>query len=116
MKTKKAIITEIKNEPVWFESLRTECNRIKEETGVTVNPLDYGLLMAVFNDRLGMPMIDDEYWNEEYKEILNKYKRLPLVKTVLKRYPELTIELLTTIDPYGSPNDIAYGVDMIGKR
>lgn len=116
MKTKTAIINEIQSSPEWFEELQTECKRIQKNTGVTVNPLDYGLLMAVFNDRLGMPMIDDEDWNEEYKEILNKYKRLPLVKTVLNRYPELTVELLSTIDLHGSPNDVAYGVDMIRKR
>lgn len=113
MKTKTAIINEIINAPEWFEELQTECKRIQKNTGVAVDPLDLGLLMAVFDDRLGMPMIDDETVNNEYKEIRDKFTQLPLVKAVLKRYPELQIKLLTMPDPYGSPNDVAYGVDMI---
>lgn len=116
MKTKTAIINEINNAPEWFKELQTECKRIQKNTGVTVDPLDYGLLLAVFDDRLGMPMIDDENVNKEYKEIRDKYTQLPLVMTVLKRYPELQIKLLTMPDPYGSPNEVAYGVDMIRKR
>lgn len=116
MKTKTAIINEIQTSPEWFEELQDECKRIQQDTGITVDPLDLGLIMAVYNDRLGMPLVRNDYYNDDCQKILDKAQNLPLIKTVMKRYPVLVLDLLTMVDPWDADHEIAYGLDMIKKQ
>lgn len=53
MRTKAAIINEIQENPELFAMLVAESQDVLRETGVKVDPIDLGLLQAVFADRLG---------------------------------------------------------------
>ena len=116
MRTKAAIIDEIMNEPIWFEELQEECAQIEEDTGVKVDPLDLGLLQAVYADRNGLKMIGDGPLDRKYQDVLDKYKQLSFVKTVLKRYPELEVQLQTMWDPEGSEAEVVIGIELIKRH
>lgn len=115
MRTKAAIIHEIQNAPEHLELLKQEAKNVELETTVKVDPIDLGLLQAVFADRLGFQEIRYVYYEQDYGDIIDKVKRLPYVQKILKKYPELDLALTTMIDPFDADHEFATGPELVLK-
>lgn len=113
MRTKSAIINEIQNTPELLELLKQEAKNVEVETSVKVDPIDLGLLQAVFADRLGFQEIRYVFYETDYEAIIDKVKRLPYVQKILKKYPELDLGLTTMIDPFDADHEYATGPELV---
>lgn len=113
MRTKAAIIDEIQNSPELLELLKQEAKNVEVETSVKVDPIDLGLLQAVFADRLGFQEIRNVFYESDYEAIIDKLKRLPYVQKILKKYPELDLALSTMIDPFDAEHEYATGPELV---
>lgn len=113
MRTKAAIIHEIQENPDLFQMLQEEAKNVEVETSVKVDPIDLGLLQAVFADRLGFQEIRYVFYETDYEAIIDKVKRLPYVQKILKKYPELDIALTTMIDPFDADHEYATGPELV---
>lgn len=115
MRTKAAIIHEIQEHPELLELLKQEAKNVEVETSVKVDPIDLGLLQAVFADRLGFQEIRYVYHEHDYEAIIDRVKRLPYVQKILKKYPELDLALTTMIDPFDADHEFATGPELVLK-
>ena len=113
MRTKAAIIHEIQNAPELLELLKQETKNVEVETSVKVDPIDLGLLQAVFADRLGFQEIRYVFYETDYEAIIDRVKHLPYVQKILKKYPELDLALTTMIDPFDADHEFATGPELV---
>ena len=115
MRTKAAIIDEIKNSPELLEMLKQEAKNVEVETSVKVDPIDLGLLQTAFKERLGWQEIRYVYYESDYEAIINKVRRLPYAPKIMRKYPELDIALATIVDPFDADHEFATGPELVLK-
>lgn len=113
MRIKAAIINEIRENPDLLKALVAESQDVLRETSVKVDPIDLGLLQAVFADHLGFQEIRYVYYESDYEAIIDKVKRLPYVMKILKKYPELDLALTIMIDPFDADHEFATGPELV---
>lgn len=113
MKTKTQIINEINEVPEMLEGLSRHSQSVYEETGIQIDPYDIGILLASFLGRFVLWVIRS---TEHERTIIEQYKRFPLVKTILKKHPELDFTINTMPDPETGISDLAIGLDFHRKR
>lgn len=113
MRTKAAIIDEIQNSPELLEMLKLEAKNVEVETSVRVDPIDLGLLQAVFKERLGWQEIRYVYFESDYEAIIDRVKRLPYVPKIMRKYPELDITLTTIVNPFDADHEYATGPELV---
>ena len=113
MKTKTQIINEINEVPEILEGLSKHSQSVYEETGIQIDPYDIAILLASFLGRFALRTIQSK---EHERTIIEQYKRFPLVKTILKKHPELEFTIETMVDPEIGIGDLAIGLDFLRKR
>lgn len=113
MKTKTQIINEINEVPEILEGLSNHSQSVYEETGIQIDPYDIGILLATFLGRFALWAICS---TEHERTIIERFERMPLVKTILKKHPELEFTINTMPDPETGISDLAIGLDFHRKR
>ena len=112
MKTKRQIINEINEVPEILEGLSRHSQSVYDETGIQIDPYDIGILLETFLGRFALWVIRS---TEHERTIIEQYKRFPLVKTILKKHPELDFTINTMPDPETGIGDLAIGLDFHRK-
>lgn len=112
MKTKTQIINEINEVPEILEGLSTHSISVYEETGIQINPYDIAILLASFLGRFALVSIQSK---AHERTIIERFERMPLVKTILKKHPELDFTIETMIDPEIGIGKLAIGLDFHRK-
>lgn len=112
MKTKTQIINEINEVPEILEGLSRHSQSVYEETGIQIDPYDIGILLASFLGRFALRTIQSKAHEQT---IIERFERMPLVKTILKKHPELDFHIETMIDPEIGVGKLAIGLDFLRK-
>ena len=113
MKTKTQIINEINDVPEILEGLSRHSQSVYEETGIQIAPYDIAILLASFLGRFALVSIQSK---EQERTIIERFERMPLVKTILKKQPELDFAIETMVDPEIGVGKLAIGIDFLRKR
>lgn len=112
MKTKTQIINEINEFPEILEGLSRHSRSVLEETGIRIDPHDIGILLATFLGRFALFPIQSK---AHEREIIERFARMPLVKTILKKHPDLDFTIGTMFDPEIDIGKLAIGLDFRRK-
>lgn len=112
MKTKTQIINEINEVPEILEGLSKHSQTVYEETGIQIDPYDIAILLAVFLGRFALRTIQSK---AHERDIIERFERMPLVKTILKKHPELDFRIETMVDPEIGVGKLAIGLDFHRK-
>lgn len=112
MKTKTQIINEINEVPEILEGLSNHSKSVLEETGIQIDPYDIGILLTTFLGQFALRTIQSK---EHERTIIERFERMPLVKTILKKHPELEFAIETMVDPEIGVGKLAIGLDFFRK-
>ena len=112
MKTKTQIINEINEVPEILEGLSNHSKSVYDETGIQLDPYDIAILLASFLGRFALVPIQSK---EHERTIIERFERMPLVKTILKKHPELDFTIETMFDPEIGVGKLAIGLDFRRK-
>lgn len=113
MKTKTQIINEINEVPEILEGFRDIHNPSMRKLESRLNRMTMPSFLHHSWDGFALRTIQSK---DHERTIIERFERMSLVKTILKKHPELEFNIETMVDPEIGVGKLAIGLDFLRKR